>query len=102
LNGIIMCEHFNAINFKEIYKYLEENYEYKDHRYLVKGVSVFPAMEVSIKDKGHVVLVGRREAILEIHEKLEPYMNRENLVEFKELLDLADEYGCLKIGAHPF
>jgi len=27
LNGIIMCEHFNAINFKEIYKYLKENYE---------------------------------------------------------------------------
>lgn len=102
LHGIVMCEHFNAINFKEIYKYLQENYEYEGDRYLVKGVSVFPAMEVSIKDKGHVVLVGSREAISEIHEKLKPHMDRENLIEFKNLLDLADKYGCLKIGAHPF
>ncbi|HAK41646.1 MAG TPA: histidinol-phosphatase [Clostridium sp.] len=102
LHGIVMCEHFNAINFKEIYKYLQENYKYEGDRYLVKGVSIFPAMEVSIKDKGHVVLVGNREAILEIHEKLKPHMDRENLIEFKSLLDLADEYGCLKIGAHPF
>jgi predicted metal-dependent phosphoesterase TrpH len=102
LHGIIMCEHFNAINFKEIYRYLQENYKYEGDRYLVKGVSIFPAMEVSIKDKGHVVLVGSREGILEIHEKLKPHMDRENLVDFKELLDLADEYKCLKIGAHPF
>lgn len=102
LHGIIMCEHFNAINFIEIYKYLQDNYEYQGDRYQVKGISVFPAMEVSIKDKGHVVLVGNREAILEIHEKLKPYMDRENLIEFRSLLDLADEYHCLKIGAHPF
>ena len=29
IDGIILCEHFNAISFKIIYNYLEENYIYE-------------------------------------------------------------------------
>lgn len=101
IDGIVLCEHFQAIAFKDIYRYLDENYTYNG-KYLVNGVSVFPAMEVSIKDKGHVVLVSGREEILQLNHLLEENMNKSNFIDFKDLLDLADEYNCIKVGAHPF
>ena len=68
LNGIILCEHFNAKDFLVIYDFLEKNFIYEGDRYIVEGISVFPAMEVSIKNKGHVILAGERDSIIDIYE----------------------------------
>lgn len=101
IDAIVLCEHFNAKDFCLIYEYLEENFTYEGDRYLINDISVFPALEVSVKNKGHVIVVGDRDSISHIHKHLEPHMNKNNLVEFEQLLDLADIYDCLKIGAHP-
>ena len=100
--GIALCEHFQAIAFNDIYKYLESNYPYRGDRYLVNGISIFPSMEVSIKGGGHVILVGEIESIVELHHRLMGNVEKENFIEFEELLNLGDRYKCLKIGAHPF
>ncbi|CDM69674.1 PHP domain protein [Clostridium bornimense] len=102
IEGIILCEHFQAIAFNDIYKYLEVNYPYKNGRYLVNGISIFPAMEVSIKDGGHIILSGGMDDIIDIHEILMNNIEKENFIEFEDLLNLGDRYNCLKIGAHPF
>lgn len=101
INGIVLCEHFNAINFKDIYGYLDKNFRYEGNRYIVDGVAIFPAMEVSIKNKGHVIICGDRYDILELNNILKKNMVKDNLIDFEELLDIADIYNCLKIGAHP-
>lgn len=101
LDGFILCEHFNAIYFKDIHRYLKENYKYEGDRYNIEGFSIFPGIEVSVKEKGHIVLVGNRDVILEIRALLQDNIEKENLVELKKLLNIADDYGCLKIGAHP-
>lgn len=101
IDGIVLCEHFNARDFCLIHEFLEKNFAYEGDRYLVNNTSVFPALEVSVKNKGHVIIVGDRDSIISIRKYLEPYMNRNNLVELEQLLDLADVYECLKIGAHP-
>ena len=62
LNGIVLCEHFNAKDFLTIYDFLENNFPYDGDRYIVDEISVFPAMEVSVKNKGHVILAGDRES----------------------------------------
>ena len=67
LNAIVLCEHFNAKDFLVIYEFLEKKYSYDGDRYIVDGISVFPAMEVSIKNKGHVILCGDRENIININ-----------------------------------
>lgn len=102
LDAMLISEHFNAIDFNGIYSFLRNNFEYRGDCYLVNGISIFPAMEVNVKGKGHVILSGHREKIIEVHDLLEPNLHRENFIDIKELLDLADKYDLLKIGAHPF
>lgn len=101
LNAILLSEHFNAKDFLNIYDFLDKNYSYQGDRYLVEGISVFPAMEVSIKNKGHVILSGDRESIINIYHSLSEFRQRDNLIGLEELLDMADVYNLLKIGAHP-
>lgn len=101
LNGIILCEHFNAKDFLVIYDFLEKNFIYEGDRYIVEGISVFPAMEVSIKNKGHVILAGERDSIIDIYELLKGFREKDNLIELEDLLDQADIFNLLKIGAHP-
>ena len=101
LNGIILCEHFNAKDFLVIYDFLENNFIYEGDRYIVEGISVFPAMEVSIKNKGHVILAGDRHSIIDIYELLKGFREKDNLIELEDLLDQADIFNLLKIGAHP-
>lgn len=102
IDGIILCEHFQAVAFNDIYRYLEVNYHYKDGRYLVNGISIFPAMEISIKDGGHIILASGIDAIIELHEILMKNVEKENFIQFEDLLNLGDRYNCFKIGAHPF
>ena len=76
LNAIVLCEHFNAKDFLVIYEFLEKKYSYDGDRYIVDGISVFPAMVSDFREK-------------------------ENFIELEELLDLAEVFDLLKIGAHP-
>lgn len=101
IDAILLSEHFNAKDFYIIYEYLEKNYIYEGDRYLVNDVSIFPAIEVSVKNKGHVIISGDRDSIINIRKHLEAHMNKTSLIDFEDLLDLADVYDCLKIGAHP-
>lgn len=101
INGIILCEHFNAKDFLVIYDFLENNFIYEGDRYIVEDISVFPAMEVSIKNKGHVILAGDRDSIIDIYDLLKGFREKDNLIELEDLLDQADIFDLLKIGAHP-
>ena len=100
LNGIVLCEHFNAKDFLVIYDFLDKNFIYDGDRYIVNNISVFPAMEVSIKNKGHVILTGDRESIVTLYGALKEFRERDNLIDLEELLDQADIFNLLKIGAH--
>ncbi|MPQ44000.1 PHP domain-containing protein [Clostridium tarantellae] len=102
LDAFIMCEHFNAVYFEEIYNYLNEKFPYRGDRYLINDFSVFLGIEVSVKNKGHIILSSGRDEIIHIRKILEKNMDKNNFIELEELLNLAKEYNCLKIGAHPY
>lgn len=101
LEAIVLSEHFNAKDFLVIYDFLEKNFPYEGDRYIVNEISVFPAMEVSIKNKGHVILTGDRESIFNIYDLLKEFREKENFIDLEALLDQADIFNVLKIGAHP-
>lgn len=102
LNGIIMCEHFNAMNIFDIYNYLEENYPYEGDRYNVNGFYIFLGMEVDIKEGGHIIVSGNRKNILEIRNYLEDYTKKPDFIPFEDLLDIGEKHGCLMVGSHPY
>lgn len=102
LNGIIMCEHFNAMNIFDIYNYLNENYPYEGDRYNVNGFYIFLGMEVDIKEGGHIIVSGNRKDILEIRNYLEGYTKKPDFIPFEDLLDIGEKYGCLMVGSHPY
>ncbi|MGL5315531.1 MAG: PHP-associated domain-containing protein [Peptostreptococcaceae bacterium] len=102
LDGYILCEHFNSNDILTIYEYLNNNYEYIGDKYIVSGLSIFVGMEVDVKNGGHVIVSGNRDNIMNVRKELEQHMESENFIEFEELLNLGEKYGCLMVGSHPY
>lgn len=101
LQGFVLCEHFNALDIDSTFSFLKDNYKYQGDKYIVNDFSVFLGMEVDIKNGGHVIVCGNRDAILSIQNKLKNHIRRSNFIEFEELLNLGESLNCLMIGAHP-
>ena len=102
LTAICMTEHFNTKRFFDIYDYLDQQYSYEKGYYNIDGLKLFPGIEVDVKEVGHILLIGNRQDILSIRRLLEPHTQEENFIPFNQLMDMADQYNILKIGAHAF
>lgn len=102
LDAVALTEHFNAIGFLDVYKSLDAYFSYKHHFYDVNGVRVFPGIEVDAREGGHFLFIGSRENIRDFWYQLEPYQSKGDFLPIKEILELAEPYAFLKIGAHPF
>ena len=55
-----------------------------------------------MKEIGHILLIGNRTDILSIRSLLESNTSEDNFLSFDKLLDIAEQYDVLKIGAHAF
>ncbi|MGX1831744.1 PHP domain-containing protein [Paenibacillus taichungensis] len=102
LEALALTEHFNTRNFYEVYETLDRLYPYNGEYYDADGLRIFPGMEVDIQETGHILLVGQKEYILAVRSGLEPYTAKGSFIPFAELLDMAEAWPLLKIGAHPF
>ncbi|MCM3702026.1 PHP domain-containing protein [Paenibacillus macerans] len=102
LNALALTEHFNTRNFFEVYESLDRLYPYNGEYYEAGPLKIFPGMEVDIRETGHILLIGRKEYILEVRRKLDDYTEKDAFIPFADLMTLAESYPLLKIGAHPF
>lgn len=102
LNAFVMSEHFNTKDYYRMYNEMEENFEYIDDYYLINNFKVFIGLEVDVENGGHVILVSNRENILQVRNRLDDHTDADNFISFNKLLDLAEEFNCMTIGAHPF
>ncbi|WP_303981699.1 PHP-associated domain-containing protein [Niallia circulans] len=102
LTAIAMTEHFNTRRFTDIYDFLDRHYSYVGDYYDIDGLKLFPGVEVDVKEIGHILLIGNRTDILSIRSLLENNTNEDSFLIFDQLLDIADHYDVLKIGAHAF
>lgn len=101
LDAIALTEHFHTVNFYEIYKTLDRNYEYKDDYYDVDGFKVFCGMEVDIKENGHIIIVGRKEDLLDLRELFPKVITENDFPTLEYLITEAEKRNLIKIGAHP-
>lgn len=102
LDAVALTEHFHTKDFTNIYETLDRHAIYQNHYYIVNGVKVFPGIEVDVLEGGHILLISTREAIVQISRQLEPYRIGNGFIPYGELIELADSFSCIKIGAHPF
>lgn len=102
LDALALTEHFNTRHFYDVYETLDHLYPYNGEYYDADGLRIFPGMEVDIQETGHILLIGQKEHILTIRAGLENYTAKGSFIPFANLLDLAEAWPLLKIGAHPF
>ena len=103
LDALCLTEHFNTLQFDELYGYLSaKSTREGDTLVLENGLRIFPGMETDIAEGGHILSIGPLEAILELNQRLAPHKAPGNFLPFAQLLDLFSQYPVLVGGAHPY
>lgn len=103
LDAICLTEHFNTIQFDELYRYLMKTCK-RDGDTLVTadGLRIFAGMETDIAEGGHILTIGTPETILELNSRLEPYKSKGKFLSFVSLMELFSEYNIIIGAAHPY
>ncbi|MFQ9932944.1 MAG: PHP domain-containing protein [Lachnospiraceae bacterium] len=103
LDAICLTEHFNTLQFEQMYKYImESTVRDKDTLVAENGLRIFTGMETDIEEGGHILCVGIPEEILELNKRLEPFKEKGKFLSFKKLMELFSEYNTIVGAAHPF
>ena len=103
LDALCLTEHFNTLQFEELYRYLEGNSDPLGDTLVFKnGLIVFPGMETDIAEGGHILSLGPLDAILELNRRLAPHKTPGNFLPFEKLMDLFQEYPVFVGAAHPY
>lgn len=102
MTAITITEHFNTLNFHEVYDTLEKTYSYKNDYFEVNGIKAFTGMEVDIAENGHVLVIGNLKKVREIRKILSSHETSDCFIALETLLKLCSENSMLVIGSHPF
>ena len=103
LDGLCLTEHFNTLQFDELYRYLLQiSTREGDTLVLKNGLRIFPGMETDIAEGGHILSLGSAETILELNRRLSEHKQKGQFLPFEQLRDLFDEYDVLVGAAHPY
>ena len=103
LDALCLTEHFNTLQFDEVYGYLLRTGRREgDTLLLENGLRIFPGMETDIAEGGHILSLGTPEEILELNARLAPHKEPGSFLPFEKLMDLFEEYDVLVGAAHPF
>lgn len=103
LDGLCLTEHFNTLQFEDLYGYLASVSQHTgDCLVMENGLRVFPGMETDVAECGHILSIGPMEAILELNRRLAPHKERGHFPPLAQLLDLFEEYPVLVGCGHPY
>ncbi len=101
VGAIGITDHHDGPNFPGIYATLDKNYEYNGHYYLVDGVRYYPGVEVAIRERPHLLVLGQRHTILTFYNRLRPHVDPETYPTLEEFFTLQSGLDVLNIFAHP-
>ncbi len=101
IDAIAITDHYNAKHFEDIYRKLDENYPYNGECYIVEGVRVFPGVELSIHEHGHIIAIGEKNDVLELRNTLYYPSHIKKKPSLMRVTDEIEKRGMLGIWAHP-
>lgn len=103
LDAICLTEHFNTLQFEELYGYLMKTCRREGDTLVTEdGLRIFAGMETDVAEGGHILSIGSPETILELNACLEPYKEKGKFLSFENLMNLFDEYSVIIGAAHPY
>ena len=103
LDALCLTEHFNTLQFDELYGYLINVCERDEDTLITQdGLRIFSGMETDIAEGGHILSIGTPEEILELNARLEPFKEKGKFLPFEKLMDLFDAYSVIVGAAHPY
>lgn len=102
LDAVALTEHFNAVNFPEIYDMLDAHFPRSGDCYIVNEVKVFPGIEIDVAENGHFLAVADSAVIRLIRERLNGHEEAGHFIPVQDLVGFLQELPVLKIAAHPF
>ena len=103
LDALCLTEHFNTLQFDEVYGYLLSRCEREGDTLVTEdGLRIFAGMETDIAEGGHILSIGTPEEILELNRRLEPHKEKDRFLPFGELMELFSGYSVLVGAGHPF
>ena len=103
LDALCLTEHFNTLQFDEVYGYLLSRCEREGDTLVTEdGLRIFAGMETDIAEGGHILSIGTPEEILELNRRLEPHKEKDSFLPFAELIELFSGYSVLVGAGHPF
>ena len=103
LDAICLTEHFNTLQFDELYRYLMKKCKREgDTLVTAEGLRIFAGMETDIAEGGHILTIGTPETILELNARLDPYKEKGKFLLFASLMELFAEYHVMIGAAHPY
>lgn len=103
LDALCLTEHFNTLQFEELYRYITARYDKEGDTVITeKGVRIFAGMETDIAEGGHILCVGKVEEILELNARLDPFKEKGQFLPFEKLMQLFSKYDLIVGGGHPF
>ena len=103
LDALCLTEHFNTLQFDELYGYLISVCEREEDTLITQdGLRIFAGMETDVAEGGHILSIGKPEEILALNVRLETYKEKGKFLPFEKLMDLFDEYSVIVGAAHPY
>lgn len=103
LDAICLTEHFNTLQFDELYGYLMKTCKRQGDTLVTKdGLRIFAGMETDIEEGGHILSIGTPETILQLNDELTPYKEKGKFLPFESLLNIFERYPVIVGAAHPF
>ena len=100
--ALILLEHSFVNGFSETYNFLKENYSYYNYYYNINGIKVFVGVEITTNEGLDVVIIGERNLILSLGEKIEVKKGKRWYLDIMELQEHLNCNDILVILAHPF
>ena len=102
LDALCLTEHFNTVQFGEIYRYLFSVGRMEgDSIVLENGLRIFPGMETDIAEGGHILTIRCAQEILPLNNSLAHSNENGSFPHFEELMELFSDYKVHACGGHP-
>lgn len=101
MDSLVLTEHCHADNFVEAYEFLNNNYSYINDYYDIGGFKIFTGIEVTTNEKLDILIIGNREYIIELRNKVENIKAEQEFINIIDLFNILDSNNLIII-AHPF